>query len=388
MNEISIQSTSRYSATSDLIVLRQSDRIRLVCKPLIVDNPNDQGASVKLTIIYQRKSVKDTWVDYKDINLTQLRTSEGVKLELHCAEVLELYKNLTSLYKIYNQVGIPFGDHKFIDVNTGLGGLLSANEDEINHIFDSDSTDTAELIMRLFRWFSKTNSPESIISALETSDQAELQHFNSLVGLSALKNVLSIWNENSTNSNEEFWQKIIEDNSYILSQVFAYPVVVVKGKAYVGGKTVMNSGGNLVDFLLKNSISKNTILVEIKTPTTPLLGEIYRGNSFSISKHLSGAIVQVSSYKDSLQRESNSLLHDSHEDIVAFEPPCIVIIGNSGSELNTVVKKRSFELLRSHLSGINVITYDELFGKVKLLIDLLEGTLQDTMSPEEEEIPF
>ena len=36
---------------------------------------------------------------------------------------------------------------------------------------------------------------------------------------------------------------------------------------------------------------------------------------------------------------------------------------------------KSLELFRSTLRTIRLVTYDELFGKVRLLIDLLEGNL-------------
>lgn len=388
MKEISVQSTSRSSATTDLIILRQTDRIRLVCKPLIVDNPNNQEASVKLTIIYQRKSVKDIWVDYKDINLSQLRTSEGVKLELKSEELLLLYESLIKLYQIFPQIGIPYGEARYIDANSGLSALLSVNEEETNRIFEAFSSDTSQLILRLLNWFSKTDSPDEIMAMLEKSDQTVLQQFNGLVGLSALKSVYNIWLTNISNGNEEFWQRTIEENSYILSQIFSFPVVVVKGKAYVGGKSLANTGGNLVDFLLKNSISKNTILIEIKTPNSPILGTHYRDNTYSTSRELSGAIIQVSNYKDSFQKEYSALRQNGEDDYVSFEPSTVVIIGNSERELDSINKKRSFELFRSHLSGVEVITYDELFGKIKLLIDLLEGHLNFPEVEPYEEIPF
>jgi hypothetical protein len=38
-------------------------------------------------------------------------------------------------------------------------------------------------------------------------------------------------------------------------------------------------------------------------------------------------------------------------------------------------KNKSFELFRSGLNDVQIITYDELFGKVQFLIDLLEGNI-------------
>jgi Domain of unknown function (DUF4263) len=160
---------------------------------------------------------------------------------------------------------------------------------------------------------------------------------------------------------------------FVLSQVFAVPVIVLKGKAYVGGKSIKNTGGNIVDFLLAHKLTGNAALVEIKTPATPLLGSEYRTGIFSISEELVGAVMQVLDYKDSLAKEYNSLLANTEDRFYAFEPSCLVIAGNlEGANLNKEQCK-SIELYRNSLVHVKIITYDELFSKVAILIELLEG---------------
>ena len=145
----------------------------------------------------------------------------------------------------------------------------------------------------------------------------------------------------------------------------------------------------MVDFLAQNKVSKNAVLIELKTPTTSLLGTQYRGNVFNISKELSGAIIQISNYKYSLQSEYFTLKQQSIAEFDSFEPACVVVAGNFAREMDDPSKVKSFELFRSHLFGIEIITYDELFGKVKLLIDLLEGNLASTKaSDNEDDVPF
>lgn len=225
----------------------------------------------------------------------------------------------------------------------------------------------------MLQWLSNITTPRQVVDNLERLDVTGLQQLNSIVGLTTLRSSYEIWDQNKENSDEEFWQTTLSTYSFVLSQVFAYPVVVVQGKAYVGGKSVANLGGNLLDFLGRNEVSKNAVLIEIKTPKTDLLGTQYRGNVFNVSKDLSGAIIQVSNYKHTLQSEFHSLKYQGDFDFETFEPACVVIAGNFSNELDNNSKKKSFELFRSHLMGVKVITYDEMFGKVKLLIDLLEG---------------
>jgi hypothetical protein len=392
MESIIIKSTSKSSATTDDLELRVSNTTRLIFRPLIIDNWKEHEASVKGTFIFQRKCPKGEWEDYKDLPLSSLRASEWIKLELKGVEVLELYKRLSTLYDVYKQDGIPSGEAQYIRMDQGLGALLTANEDDLHQLFDNETEGVATLISRLLKWLSSSNTPDQVLGELEKLNITNLQQIRSIVGLSALKASLEIWNENKDNSSEEFWQNTLEKYSFVLSQVFAYPIIVVKEKAYVGGKSISNSGGNLVDFLAKNEISNNAVLIEIKTPTTELLGRQYRGNAFSISPELSGAVVQAANYKSSLQNQYQSLFHENEMGLEeAFEPACVVIIGNYSKEINqSVIKKKSLGLFRSHLKDIMIITYDELFGKVQLLVNLLEGSFEnsDSKIEEDDDMPF
>ena len=186
-----------------------------------------------------------------------------------------------------------------------------------------------------------------------------------------LKDLLKVWDENRENSTEDFWQNLFVDNPIILSQIFAFPVIFIKEKAYVGGKNLSNTGGNLVDFLFKNNLTKNTALVEIKTPKTKIIGNSYR-SLYSISDQITGAIIQISNYKDSLTKEYRNLVENMEEEIKAFNPQCMVIAGNAQVELISKEQIKSFELFRSGLKDVQLITYDELFHKIEILIELIE----------------
>jgi hypothetical protein len=201
-----------------------------------------------------------------------------------------------------------------------------------------------------------------------------LQKLNTLVGISSLKNALSLWEANKGNAEEEFWQQRLEQNAFVLSQVFSHPVIIVKGKAYVGGKSVENTGGNVLDYLCANELTRNALLVEIKTPRTPLLGPLYRGDVFNVSTELSGAVMQVTNSKDSLLKSCHALKAESAAKFEAFDPPSLVITGNTQELAGDPRRVKSFELFRNGLKDVSVVTYDELFGKVATLVTLLEGS--------------
>jgi hypothetical protein len=182
-----------------------------------------------------------------------------------------------------------------------------------------------------------------------------------------LRDVLAIWDTSQDNALEEFWQETFKENSFVLSQVFAEPLVFIQDKAYVGGMRLDRSDARFVDYLFSVESSREAVLIEIKTPTTPLIGGEYRGHRMP-SRELVGSIMQVSNYRAELVQSLKTLTPDTR--LEAFAPRCVVILGNGTRELANAADRRSFDLYRASLRDVQVITYDELFRKVEVLIDL------------------
>ena len=205
-------------------------------------------------------------------------------------------------------------------------------------------------------------------------DFADLTGINSLAGIGVLKQALSVWEQNKGNDDEGFWQAKLREFSFVFSQVFSSPVVVFGTKAYVGGKSLDGSGGKEPDFLLKNELTSHVLIVEIKTPATELLGRSpYRPpDVFAASREACGAVGQIARYKDEFLSNYGNLLKNSDEKFLLADPRCLVVVGNTG-QLDGKAKKDSFEHFRRGLRGTEVITFDELFRKVQVLLALLEG---------------
>ena len=226
---------------------------------------------------------------------------------------------------------------------------------------------------QLINWIIDVPEIHLVADALSEIKTEHLQKVSTLIGISNIRKVIKFWQDNKTNSDEEFWQVFLKENPYIISQTFLFPVIILEDKAYVGGKGIGNSGGNLLDFLFAHRLNSNVALVEIKTPITPLLGSRYRTGAYSVSQDLSGSINQVLNYKDSLTKEYDSLVRHSRCDFQVFEPKCVVIVGCISS-LKDEEQLRSFELFRSNLKNVQIVTYDELFDKLEMLLHLLEGS--------------
>ncbi len=185
--------------------------------------------------------------------------------------------------------------------------------------------------------------------------------------------VIRKWHANKLkfSKDEAYWQKLFTEHPYIFTQIFSAPTVFFKGNMFVGGMKVDNSGGSYADFALKNELSDDLLLIEIKTPGTQLLSKrAYRGRIHSPMKELSGSVQQILDYKTTVMKEFHSLSNNSEEKFEAINPKCIVIVGNSEEEFGTEDKRRSFEIYRSGLKNVEVLTFDEVFKKAESIASI------------------
>lgn len=182
---------------------------------------------------------------------------------------------------------------------------------------------------------------------------------------------LMVWEQNRANGNEEFWQNFLSENPRIIAQAIPNHILKLGQKCYLGGKSIENKGGNVIDFLYVTNSNKNVVLVEIKTPLTRLVGSQYRANAYSLTEEFSGAIVQVLNYRDELLKNYYSLCgQDQALKFSAFNPQCLIIAGNLELENLNGIQRKSIELFRSSSNVVQIVTFDELFGKVKDLVDI------------------
>lgn len=182
-----------------------------------------------------------------------------------------------------------------------------------------------------------------------------------------LRDVLSIWDTSHDNSSEEFWQETFREHSFVLSQVFAEPVVFIKDKAYVGGMQMDRTDARFVDYVFAVETSRDAVLIEIKTPTTPLLSGEYRGHMLP-SRDIVGSVVQVSDYRRQLVQSMQSLAPPQR--LEAFQPKAVLIAGSRAKDLSEAGAAKAFDAYRATLHDVQLITFDELFRKVAILADL------------------
>jgi hypothetical protein len=246
-------------------------------------------------------------------------------------------------------------------------------EADLASVLGTGSKDTSAALLKVVKWLSTSQEGAEAARRLATIAPEQMPEFASVLGLAALKNAIEYWRKNQTNASEEFWQVALSSRAYVLSQVFAYPIILLNSKAYVGGKQITNTGGNIVDFLAAVESTDAVVLIEIKTPVTSILGPEYRNGVFPLSSELTGAIAQVLRYRQSLTQEFHSLVRNNPQRRTLGEPKCLVIAGHAGKQLTRSAMRESFEVQRERLQGVTVITYDELFARTARIVELLEG---------------
>lgn len=340
---IAVKSVAWGISECDPIVLMESDdkTRRLVFLPIIHNSPG-KDSPVNGTFVYQRKRKSDEWekINVDGESLSRLKAGEGYKLELDSHAVKELVDGLLNIEEIAEQV----------------------KKGRRNATFVPSTSDMAPILAKII----ENSTDEEITGELVKLGQDNAVKINDLILHARIRGALKYWDEHKTDSTEENWQKYFNDRPWILSLICPEPIVIMESKMYVGGTNASGSGGKTVDYGFINKNTNNTALLEIKTPVAKLLGSEYRG-LYPPSWDLAGAVTQVQNYKYQVLKNLPALKED-YGVFDAVNIPTYVITGCT-DELTSDLHKRSFELYRKTLSGTIVLTFDEVFQRLRLLLD-------------------
>ena len=177
------------------------------------------------------------------------------------------------------------------------------------------------------------------------------------------------------------WQDFFNENPFILNMAFGYPVIKVRDQASVGGRKLSGDGGKITDFLVKNSLTNNTAIFEIKTPQTMVLNKKpFRDGIFTPSANLSGSINQALDQKYQFQKQIAQIKDNTRlNDIESYAVHCCLVIGRTPDSDD---QKKSFELFRGNSKDVEIVTFDELLEKLKQLSTFLRDSEDPAKSKE------
>lgn len=240
------------------------------------------------------------------------------------------------------------------------------------------SNENAIAAVRTIRSAARSVVKESPAEILELNREIELVTLESLIQLLAEKLDRSLA--------ESYWQKLLMRNPFILKLAFGLPVAIFGEQVSVGGADFKGKGGKIADFLVDSGLLGNLAVIEIKRPSTNLLqANPYREGIFAPSREIVGSVNQVLDQRFQLQQSINDKkIHSKTYDVFAFAVQCIIIAGRVPNDED---RRKSFELFRSNLRDVLVITFDELLHKLKALYEFLQANPVEGASPLDPDTP-
>ena len=168
----------------------------------------------------------------------QPEVRRGLQLELHSSEVLTLFTRLAQLYEFVKAEGVPSGIQEWLTLPRSkvVSGVKEILEDR------NTPPETAGLLQAFVEWLGR-QSIRDLADQLEPWGAEALISFDAAVAAARLR-AFVLEARTMKNATELQWQTRLREQSWVISQLYAYPFVIVGGQAYVGGKAVTNLGGN------------------------------------------------------------------------------------------------------------------------------------------------
>ncbi|MUM17040.1 DUF4263 domain-containing protein [Mycobacterium sp. CBMA271] len=176
---------------------------------------------------------------------------------------------------------------------------------------------------------------------------------------------------------EGHWQEFFATNTFALQQLFAAPLALYGSQLALAIPSMFGRGGRVADFVLVNTLTRSAVVVEIKTPASKLLGLRYRGSDgakvYPPHRDLSGAVAQLQAQMESVVTDFPSLVGKTPhaEPIETASVRGAVIVGSLASL--TAEELQSFVRYRNGLHAVEVLTFDEVGGRLKGLHQLLKS---------------
>jgi Shedu protein SduA, C-terminal len=295
--------------------------------------------------------VRDTTGKLAKVRAVKNEETIHLKASVNLNECYERFWQLISFLRSLSEIEIP--DESF--------SLVSKEEGEIVAAIRKRDTGS---IKNIIRQLSTTES----ISLSEEDLNELLKRRDRLGALSAgLKQ----------QKTERWWQQFFNDNKWIFGYGLNYVILrLEESQPNVGGTQTNRRGGQLPDYLASTSGKvRFTVLVEIKTPDTPLLcgTEEIRSGAWSLSQQLTDALAQTQANVDGWNERGSKLQENmdrfESQDIFTVKPKGIIVIGLLNEVWGNRHKLQTFERFRKSVHGVEIITFDELHERARFIVE-------------------
>ncbi|OIV37689.1 hypothetical protein BIV57_09680 [Mangrovactinospora gilvigrisea] len=192
----------------------------------------------------------------------------------------------------------------------------------------------------------------------------------------------------TTRGAEAVWQAFFEANQWI----FGYGLNLIACESIDGGKleritagaNIFGGAGKRIDAIMRSKgLISSMLFCEIKTHSTELLAKTeYRAGVYQPSKELGGAVAQVQKTASKAQQAvSGAFLTRIYKEdgtptdveLSTTRPRQVVVIGSlreftHNGDVNPE-KISSFELYRTAIQDVEIITFDELYERASFIVE-------------------
>jgi len=322
-------------------VLNEKKQVDYICRVTLIKKGDKFTPRLSFSVRDKTKEIIE--------NIEVIPTN--IKANVSLDECYDNFWKLISFLKSLQDIELP--EDKF--------SLMSQDEGEIVSALRSRGADSIlNIAKQLFLSPNISLTQKDINSLLKRKEK-----------LASFKKALSEYP-----TDEGWWQGFFEQNKWIFGYGLNYEILKQQqSQPSYGGTQINGTGGQRGDNLMFTAGDLNfTVLVEIKTPATPLLQgtrEI-RNGAWSLSKSLTDALSQIQANIQTWEKYGSEQPDNKDElekmFVFTVEPKGIIVIGSLG-QLDDRHKRETFQRFRKSIHGIDIITFDELFERAKFIVE-------------------
>ncbi|KUO58146.1 MAG: hypothetical protein APF80_11975 [Alphaproteobacteria bacterium BRH_c36] len=211
--------------------------------------------------------------------------------------------------------------------------------------------------------------------------KGELEVFRKLLNDDSFKSEYAERHELKAAGAEGVWQHFFEQNPWIFGHGLNYVFLDKIGDKLETVTTGFSheQPGKRVDALMRTrAVISQYVLIEIKTPTAPLLkAREYRSGCWSLHEGVSEAVTQIqkttfdftSNQFHKVQMKEGGRL--TGQEVFRIQPKSYLVIGNLAELQGQDDKFTCFQLYRNSLTSPEIITFDELYERAKCIVETI-----------------
>jgi hypothetical protein len=343
---------------NDLVLsLRESDDGRATRRLIRWHSAIKDGIrSISIDLVHQKRRQSDgTWED-ANFDLRHMTGGQEVRLEMTSQQTARLREHLNNLQQVNEYLETELGTSYRV-YGEGTAPL---------------PTDIAAVVAR---FLANADSATTLAEVLAAAAPNALDAVAVLHQQKRRQAALAEFEEQLDRADwgELDWQTFFTANDWIFGHGLDYQFLVTEQPqpAY-GGTGVTGHGGQRGDYLMASvGDARFSVLVEIKKPDTPLLGERYRNGAWAVSAEVAGGVAQLQTNCSRWEFESRVRPNSDwgrDRGIDTAQPKGILLVGRLRT-ITTSEARESFERFRRHLWNPEILTYDQLFQRARFIVE-------------------